>query len=312
MTWKVFNNTVVSVGGGEMSSKWISDQLGAEYVSFSNNDWKTAHGGKHVYYMNDMCYKYEKDKESLKNLVNSSEKAVMVLNFCMGEIPKESWLAGKVKKFMFLNHAKMTEFQDKCCTELKDIPKIALPPPVDLQPFLAIKRDYDRQPVVIGRHSKVSLKFHSRTVEMYKELAKRLPDALWRFQMAHKSLIDTFKGNSKFKFNKLNEEPIPAFLEGLDIHLAIISEKCVDQGNRVTVEAMASGLPVICDNRGGMVDRVDNGVTGYLVNSIEEAIEKTCKLYANKQLRKEMGIRAREKAIKCFNPQNWIKEIQES
>jgi glycosyltransferase involved in cell wall biosynthesis len=39
------------------------------------------------------------------------------------------------------------------------------------------------------------------------------------------------------------------------------------------VEALASGTPVIASNRGSMLELIDHGVTGFLVDSVDEAVE---------------------------------------
>ena len=44
------------------------------------------------------------------------------------------------------------------------------------------------------------------------------------------------------------------------------------------IEAMACGTPVIARNRGSMRELVDHGVTGFLVNSVEEAIDAVARI----------------------------------
>ena len=39
------------------------------------------------------------------------------------------------------------------------------------------------------------------------------------------------------------------------------------------VEALACGTPVIASNRGSMPELIDHGVTGFLVNSVDEAVD---------------------------------------
>ncbi len=39
------------------------------------------------------------------------------------------------------------------------------------------------------------------------------------------------------------------------------------------IEAIACGTPVIASNRGSMPELIDHGVTGFLVDSVDEAVE---------------------------------------
>lgn len=69
----------------------------------------------------------------------------------------------------------------------------------------------------------------------------------------------------------------PSFREGLSVAL---------------MEAMSTGLPIICSKIRGNTDLIDEGKGGYLVipNDIEGYLKTINKLIKNEELRKEMGI----------------------
>lgn len=64
----------------------------------------------------------------------------------------------------------------------------------------------------------------------------------------------------------------------------------------VVLEAMCSGLPVVAARAGGIAEMIQDGVSGYLVGSGEEAIERVGELLHSKQTRDAIGARAREEA----------------
>jgi glycosyltransferase involved in cell wall biosynthesis len=68
------------------------------------------------------------------------------------------------------------------------------------------------------------------------------------------------------------------------------------------LEAMASGLPVIAGNVGGVSDIVENGKTGWLISpnegSLSAAIEKTL---SSRQILRAMGTFARNKVERDFD-----------
>lgn len=69
-------------------------------------------------------------------------------------------------------------------------------------------------------------------------------------------------------------------------------------------EAMAVGVPVISSNRCGMPFMVEEGKSGYLVDTanIDQTTDRLCRLLADPELRQEMGRRGRELALGCYFP----------
>ena len=65
-------------------------------------------------------------------------------------------------------------------------------------------------------------------------------------------------------------------------------------------EAMWKATPVIGGNVGGIRYQIEDGVSGFLVSSIEETAKQIVKLVNNKELRDEMGRKARESVRKNF------------
>jgi glycosyltransferase involved in cell wall biosynthesis len=81
---------------------------------------------------------------------------------------------------------------------------------------------------------------------------------------------------------------------------------------RVTIEAMASGLPVIGTNSGGTKEIILNGITGYLIppNSPEEIAKKIITLYKNPYLIQKYGENGRKIAFQKYDITKIIKEVE--
>lgn len=60
----------------------------------------------------------------------------------------------------------------------------------------------------------------------------------------------------------------------------------------VVIEAMLSGLPVVCHRGGGYAEVIKHGVNGFLFNTDNEVIELISLLKNNANLRQEIGINA--------------------
>src|SRR5205823_14995831 len=70
----------------------------------------------------------------------------------------------------------------------------------------------------------------------------------------------------------------------------------------VLLEAMASGTPVVCSRLGGLVEVVQHGVTGFLVEpgNVVELHERLAELLRIPALARRMGQRARELVLERF------------
>ena len=69
------------------------------------------------------------------------------------------------------------------------------------------------------------------------------------------------------------------------------------------MEAAACGLPAVGSRTGGIVDVIEDGVTGLLVppgdaRALEDALDG---LLADRARREAMGVRARERALRLFD-----------
>lgn len=90
---------------------------------------------------------------------------------------------------------------------------------------------------------------------------------------------------------------VNAFQEVSDMVL----QKSIREGFGLSVtEALWKEVPVVGDNVGEIPLQVKNGVTGFLVNTIEEAPEKMPYLLKHPERAKEMGKKGREHVLRNF------------
>lgn len=68
----------------------------------------------------------------------------------------------------------------------------------------------------------------------------------------------------------------------------------------VVIEAMLSGLPVVCHRDGGYAEVIQHGVNGFIFDSADEAIEIITTLKNNTNLRKQIGMAAQKVNLKLI------------
>jgi trehalose synthase len=92
-----------------------------------------------------------------------------------------------------------------------------------------------------------------------------------------------------------------ALVNALQRRAAVVLQKSIREGFGLTVaEAMWKETPVIGGNVGGIRYQIEDGVNGFLVSSVEEAAERIVLLIKDKELRDQMGQKAKETVRQRF------------
>jgi trehalose synthase len=92
-----------------------------------------------------------------------------------------------------------------------------------------------------------------------------------------------------------------ALVNALQRRAACVLQKSIREGFGLTVaEAMWKGTPVIGGNAGGIRYQIEDGVNGFLVSSIEQAAERIVQLVKDKELRVQLGKKAKETVRQKF------------
>ena len=100
---------------------------------------------------------------------------------------------------------------------------------------------------------------------------------------ADKEYYDTLikpliQGNPDIEFiGEINDAQKPAFLSAA--HVLMFPIAWPEPFGLVMIEAMACGTPVIAFNCGSVPEVLDHGVTGFIVNDIDQAVAATAKIH---------------------------------
>lgn len=104
--------------------------------------------------------------------------------------------------------------------------------------------------------------------------------------------------------------PANQFLGELDCFLYRVREDLYEAFGRVIAEAMACGVPVVAEDRGGYASFIKNGQNGFLFRNNEEAFAQIMDLRENPPLRAEITENARRTVEEMYSSSN-LSEIAE-
>lgn len=92
-----------------------------------------------------------------------------------------------------------------------------------------------------------------------------------------------------------------ALVNALQRRATVVLQKSIREGFGLTVaEAMWKGTPVIGGKVGGIRHQIEDGVNGFLVETIEEAAERIVRLLKDRELCRTIGERAKETVRRRF------------
>jgi trehalose synthase len=92
-----------------------------------------------------------------------------------------------------------------------------------------------------------------------------------------------------------------ALVNALQRRAAVVVQKSLREGFGLTVtEAMWKGRPVVGGNAGGIRHQIDDGETGFLVSSVQQAADRIIQLLRDPDLGRRLGEKARESVRQRF------------
>jgi len=152
----------------------------------------------------------------------------------------------------------------------------------------------------VGRLSRPhSAKHHPDDAALYRQLAEH--GCRVRIMGPSQLLKAELKGLESIELLPAHAQEAHLFLQGLDCFFYRTSENYLEPSGRVITEAMACGLAVVCHNRGGYVEWIEDGHNGFLFDTQQEALEIVLKLKEEPALRERVGKAARRTAEELFS-----------
>jgi glycosyltransferase involved in cell wall biosynthesis len=87
-----------------------------------------------------------------------------------------------------------------------------------------------------------------------------------------------------------------------------LNGQSIENWPRVGLEAMAAGVPIVADNRGGWREMIEDGHSGFLCDTLDEAAFRIANLAYDEQLRMGVVIAGRNRVESLSAPEPiWLR-----
>jgi glycosyltransferase involved in cell wall biosynthesis len=186
---------------------------------------------------------------------------------------------------------------------------VVIPSLLDIAPFSKVamqrfaeleKAELPQRPFTVGRASRDLLEKHNpQDLSLYRMLASR---GVRVRVMGGTCLAPGLAGVEGIELLPAGAESMPDFYRSLDAMFYRTGDFFEAYG-RVVLEAMGAGLPVVAHVNGGYAEVVEEGVSGFLIRSQEEAFDALMALRGSCGLRLQVGKAAAERAHSVHGPE---------
>lgn len=184
-----------------------------------------------------------------------------------------------------------------------------IPSLLDLTPFaeVAVERfarwphgGAQPRPFTVGRASRDLLEKHNpQDLSLYRMLASR---GIRVRIMGGTCLAPGLAGTEGVELLPAGAESVPDFYRSLDA-MFYRTGNFFEAYGRVVLEAMGAGLPVVAHVNGGYAEVIEQGVSGFLIRSQEQAFDALMSLNDSVELRLRLGMAAQQRASQVHGPE---------
>lgn len=244
-----------------------------------------------VFYASDMVFDLHKEEFNIFKYIKAKRK-IMAITYRLGKIGEVDWTK-KWDGYIFL----CSDLRNKLLERLPKAKTYILPPPVDLTEFYKIERNFNTPITLLRYSSQGDTKYNENVNEIIKNTK-----CSYKFMPAPSFII---KSDRVITYGYNQKETTEFLKEGTCgwYSLPNYPQKYLDNGSRVILEMLASGIPVIGDNWGGCKSRLNSDI-GWLCNNKEDYINIINNLTIEQLT--FMGVNARKYAKEHFKKEAWI------
>lgn len=180
---------------------------------------------------------------------------------------------------------------------------VMMPPCIQTSRYTKTNREMkiNKKKIMIGKVSNDNKdKFPNDLIDIFEEVQNK-SDRELQFCIigGNKYYQDAASRLKNLIMPEVGSVPIEKIYMNIDI--LVYKTNVIETWGRVITEAMASGLAIVAENKGGIKEQIDHNRNGFLCSNNKQFISYTLKLIQDNQLRYDIGMAARSKAVNSFD-----------